>query len=136
MCRQKKRLVINYILLIGFLVIQISMYGCSTTNASDLNRQQRMEESPQWNGEIFQNPERVPDVEWGASLKMFWNYFFNKPEEFIPDPPLTAEPFDISQWNGQRDLQFIWWGHTTFLIKIDDKVILTDPIKGLTRIKL
>ena len=104
------------------------MFGCSTTNASDLNRQQRIEESPQWNGETFQNPKRVPDVEWGSSLKMFWNYFFNKSEEFIPDPPLPAEPFDISQWNGQRDLQFAWLGHTTFLIKIDDKVILTDPM--------
>lgn len=98
----------HYIPLIGFLVIQISMFGCGTTNASDLNRQQRIEESPQWNGEAFQNPERVPDAEWGASLKMFWNYFFNKSEEFAPDPPLPAEPFDISQWNRQRDLQFAW----------------------------
>jgi len=127
MCSQNRQ-VINYILLIGLFVIQISMFGCSTTNASDLNRQQRIEESPQWNGESFQNPERVPDVEWWPSLKMFWNYFFNKSEGFIPDSQLPAEPFDISQWNGQRDLQFAWLGHTTFLIKIDDKVILTDPM--------
>ena len=128
MCIQRKGLVINYIHLIGFLVIQISIFGCTTTNASDLNRQQRIEESPQWNGETFQNPEQVPDAEWGPSLKMFWTYFFNKPEGFIPDPPLPAEPFDISQWNSQRDLKFAWLGHTTFLIKIDDKVILTDPM--------
>jgi len=126
--QSKKRQVINYILLIGFFVIQISIFGCSTTSASDLNRQQRIEESPQWNGETFQNPERVPDVEWWPSLTMFWNYFFNKSEGFIPDPQLPAEPFDISQWNGPRDLQFAWLGHTTFLIKIDDKVILTDPM--------
>jgi L-ascorbate metabolism protein UlaG (beta-lactamase superfamily) len=123
-----KILAINYILLIGFLVIQISMFGCATSNASDLNRQQRIEKSPQWNGETFHNPEQVPDVEWGPSLKMFWNYFFNKSDGFIPDPPLPAEPFDISQWNGQRDLQFAWLGHSTFLIKVDDKVILTDPM--------
>ena len=118
----------NYILLMGLFVIQISMFGCNTTSASDLNRQQRIEESPQWNGESFQNPERVPDVEWWPSLKMFWNYFFNKSEGFIPDSQLPAEPFDISQWNGQRDLQFAWLGHTTLLIKFDDKVILTDPM--------
>ena len=104
------------------------MFGCSTTNASDLIRQQNIEESPQWNGETFQNTEEVPDVEWGSGLKMFWNYFFSKSEGFIPDPPLPAEPFDIAQWNGQQDLQFAWLGHTTFLIKIDDKVILTDPM--------
>ncbi len=42
--------------------------------------------------------------------------------------PFPSEPFDISKWNEQRDLQFTWLGHTTFLIKIDDKVILTDPM--------
>jgi len=114
--------------LVVFLLIQISMFGCSTTNASDLNRQQRIEESPQWNGETFQNPERVPATEWGKSLTTFWDYFFNKPETYTPNPPPPAEPFDIFQWNEQRDLQFAWLGHTTFLIKIDDKVILTDPM--------
>jgi len=123
-----KRLVINYPLLIGFLAIQISMFGYNTTNASDLNRQQCIEKSPQWNGETFQNQERVPATEWGKSLTTFWDYFFNKPEGYTPSPPLPAEPFDISQWNEQRDLQFAWLGHTTFLIKIDDKLILTDPM--------
>jgi hypothetical protein len=119
----------NNLFLIGFLLIQLSLFGCSsTTNAADLIRQQRITESPQWNGETFQNPERVPDAEVGASLKMFWNYFFNKPEEFISSPPLPVEPFDISQWNGTLDIQFAWLGHTTFIIKIDDKVILTDPM--------
>ena len=60
----------NRILLIGFLLIQISFIGYSTvTNASDLIRQQPIEESPQWNGETFQNPEQVPDAEWGAKPK-------------------------------------------------------------------
>ena len=99
-----------------------------TANASDLNRQQRIEESPQWNGETFQNLEEVPATEWRKSLLAFWDYFFSKPEGSIPIPSLPAEPFDISQWDGQRDLQFAWLGHTTFLIKIDDKVILTDPM--------
>ena len=116
------------IFFVGFLALQISMFGCTTTIASDLSRQQNIEQSPQWNGRRFQNPEQVPAVKWGPSLKMFWNYFFNKPEGFIPAPPLPAEPFDISKWNGQRGLQFAWLGHTTFLIEIDGIVILTDPM--------
>jgi len=118
----------NNFFLIGFFILQISLFGCATTNAADSIRQQRIAESPQWNGEIFQNPERVPDVEVGSSSKMFWKYFFNKPEEFIPNPSLPVEPFDISQWNGTRDIQFSWLEHTTFLIKINDKVLLTDPM--------
>ena len=114
--------------LVVFLLIQISLFGCSTTNAGDLVREQRIAESPQWNGEKFQNPEQVPSTEWGKSLVTFWNYFFNKPEGYTPNPPLPAEPFDISSWDRQRDLQFTWLGHTTFLIKMDGKVILTDPM--------
>ena len=104
------------------------MLGYTATHASDLNRHQRVEKSPQWNGNTFQNPERVPDVEWGPSLKMFGNYFFRKSKKYIPDPPLPAEPFEVSQWDGKRDLQFAWLGHATFLFKIDDKLILTDPV--------
>ncbi|MGF1759856.1 MBL fold metallo-hydrolase [Photobacterium sagamiensis] len=127
--QSRKWLVMNNIFLIVFLLMQISLIGCSAaTNASDLIRQQRIVESPQWNGETFQNPEQVPDIEVGASLKTFWDYFFNKPEGAIPANLLPAEPFDITQWNGQRDLQFAWLGHTTFLIKMDNKVILTDPM--------
>ena len=119
----------NKIFLIGFLLLQTSLFGCSTsTNEAELIRKQRIAESPQWNGENFQNPERVPATEWGKSLTTFWDYFFNKPEEYTPSPPLPAEPFDIFQWNEQRDLQFAWLGHATFLIKIDDKLILIDPM--------
>ena len=35
--------------------MQISLFGCSTTNAEDLAREQRIAESPQWNGKKFQN---------------------------------------------------------------------------------
>ena len=109
--------------------MQASLVGYSTTiEASDLNRQQRIAESTQWNGEQFKNPEVVPAVEWGPSLKMFWDYFINKPDEFIPDSPLPSERFDISLWDEQRDFQFAWLGHSTFLIKIDDKFVLTDPM--------
>ncbi len=118
----------NNIFFIGFLLIQIPLFGCTAANAADLVREQRIAESPQWNGKIFQNPEQVPATEWGKSLKTFWNYFFNKPEGYTPSLPLPAEPFDISQWDGQQDLQFAWLGHSTFLIKVDGKVILTDPI--------
>lgn len=110
------------------LLFHGSFFGCATTNASDVIRQERITESLQWNGERFQNPERVPAVEWWPSLKMFWNYFFSKPEGYIPESVLPVETLNPSQWGGQRDSQFAWLGHTTFLIQLDNKVILTDPI--------
>ena len=117
------------IFLSGLLVLNLLFVGCSTiSSASELEREKRIAVSPQWNGERFQNPERVPDVEFWPSLKMFWSYFLSKPEGYIPSPPLPTEPFKPSQWGGQRDSKFSWLGHTTFLIQLDDKIILTDPI--------
>ena len=117
----------NNLFFIGFLLALISLVGCTVTNADDVIRDQRITESRQWDGGAFRNPELVPDTEFWESLKMFWGYY-NKPEGYVPDSPLPAEPFDIAKWNARQDLQFIWLGHTTFLIKIDDKTILTDPI--------
>ena len=112
---------------IGLLIALTSLIGSTVTNADDLLRNQRIAESQQWDGKSFRNPERVPDTEVGASLKMFWNYF-TKPNGYVPASPLPAEPFNMARWNALQDLQFTWLGHTTFLIKLDNKVILTDPI--------
>jgi len=113
----------------GFLIMQISLFGCSTaSNASDLIREQKVEESPQWVGDSFQNPEPVPSPEWGLSVGMIWDYFFNKPEGYIPRTSLRMEPFNVSQWEGNQNFKLAWLGHTTVLIKIEEKMILTDPI--------
>lgn len=112
----------------GFILIQIILFGCATTNADDLIRKQRILESSQWSGEYFQNPEQIPATEWWPSVKTFWNYFFNQPDEVIPEDLLPAQAFDVMQWDGQRNLQFTWLGHTTFLIKMGNRIILTDPM--------
>ena len=83
----------NNLFFIGFLLVLISLIGCTVTSADDVIRDQRITESQQWDGEVFRNPERVPDTEFWKSLKMFWDYY-NKPEGYVPDSPLPAEPFD------------------------------------------
>ena len=109
--------------------MQLSSLGCSSAiNASDLTQKQRITKSPQWSGENFENLEPVPSVEWGPSLKMFWDYFLNKPEGYSPETSLPMEPIDIFQWEKKQKFQFAWLGHTTVLLLIENKVILSDPI--------
>ncbi len=119
----------KFVFFTGFLIMQITLFGCSTdSNASDLIREQKLEESPQWVGDSFQNPEPVPTPEWGPSVGMIWDYFFNKSEGYIPKTTLPMEPFDVSRWERSQNLQLVWLGHTTVLIQLEEKVILTDPI--------
>ena len=122
---KRKMLKIKLTLFIGLVIMQLSLFGCSSaSNASDLIQNQFITRSPQWNGNTFENPEPVPSIEWGPSLKMFWDYFFNKPDGYIPDNSLPIEPFDISQWKVRQNFQFAWLGHTTVLIRIEYKVVL------------
>lgn len=100
----------------------------SLSNAADLTRQERIDRSPQWNGEQFQNLEPVPSVGVIASTKTFWNYFFNKPVDAVPKKLLPSDPYNPDLWSEQQDLKFSWLGHATFLIKLDNIIILTDPM--------
>ena len=38
----------NHFFFTGFFLIQISLFGCAAVNADDLDREQRVSESPQW----------------------------------------------------------------------------------------
>jgi hypothetical protein len=105
------------ILLSGFILLQIALFGCAVANADDLNREQRIAESPQWNGEKFQNLEVVPAVEWGPSLKMFWNYFFNKPEGFIPGPHCQRSHLIFSSGMDSETCNSPGWGTQRSLLK-------------------
>jgi len=113
----------------GVIIIQITLFGFSTaSNASDIIREQKVEESLQWDGKGFQNPEPVPSPELGPSVAMIWDYFFNKPDGYIPSTSLPIESFDVSQWKRNPEFQLAWLGHTTVLVQIESKLILTDPI--------
>lgn len=80
-------------------------------------------------GKKFLNP--VPTaIETGSNMfKILWQYYTNKAET-IPKHKLRPFTTDISVYKKapQSGLRITWIGHSSMLIEIDGKRILTDPV--------
>lgn len=88
---------------------------------------EKVEKSPNYRDGIFQNQsETLMMTEKGAFLKTFWK-FMNKPENTKPPSPLPSIKTDLKNLpNGNPVL--VWFGHSSYLLKIDGKHILVDPV--------
>ena len=95
--------------------------------AAQGERLERMKASPQWDGSRFENPEPIVNHNREMLSDMF-----NKGDQGSPDSPIGViatdpELFDRAPASG---LRVTWLGHSTTLIEIDSKRILSDPIWG------
>lgn len=98
-----------------------------------INRQElkKLEASPQWGNKIFTNQSEtkvdisirnLPDL-----IKS--NYSGRKLRG--PDQVLPVQAFDENTWQQlNTDFHFIWYGHSTCLMKLSGKNILIDPMFG------
>jgi len=110
------------------LIMSALSFSCSAISPQQQDRQTRIESSPQWTGEKFQNIEPVPSPGFGEILSMTWGFLFAKPSGGSSEIPLPSETLKHSDWPQERDLQFAWLGHTTFLYQIEGKWVITDPM--------
>ena len=90
--------------------------------------QARTASSSNWTGKTFQNINPLPEPPLSELLSKSWDFFFNKPEGGSSGIPLPAEAINLSDWSEDRELQLAWIGHSTLLIKIEAKWVITDPI--------
>ncbi len=79
-------------------------------------------------GKVFENPiptRQITKPMW----KMLWEFYTTKTER---EPTTTLGPFvtDMSIYNAApaSGLRVTWMGHSSLLIEIDGKRILTDPV--------
>lgn len=90
-------------------------------------RLKRVQQSPNYRDGIFQNQSHTPVMaEKGAFFKTF-KKFLNKPKTTLPPRPIPALKTDLKNLpNGNPVL--VWFGHSSYLLKIDGKHILVDPV--------
>jgi L-ascorbate metabolism protein UlaG (beta-lactamase superfamily) len=87
----------------------------------------RINQSPNYREGIFQN-QSVTTVmaEKGEFFRTF-KKFLNKPKTVFPPAPLPSIKTDLKNLpNGNPVL--VWFGHSSYLIKMDGKHILVDPV--------
>ena len=114
---------------VGGLIIStdnLSQFGADPAGT----RLERIQRSPNFNGEVFVNPiETDLTFEFSHATDMLGRSMFGKTERVpkmeIPVKNLDKTSFDSAPENGLRITPF---GHSTLLVEIDGKKILTDPV--------
>ena len=92
-------------------------------------RLQRMQSSPHYSGERFQNP--VPSAVGGPGSftetirEIFFGQELRRPEMDIPVVHLDSASFTPEPSGG---LRITWLGHSTVLVELEGFRILTDPV--------
>lgn len=114
-------------LLITALVLSVS--ACNTT-PKDHSRVNKVEASKQYLNGKFHNA----DAQAEQGLSKMWaatkDFMFNKSEFAVPKIPLPISPItpDHFNLNNKNTLRFSRLGHSSLMIQISGKIILTDPV--------
>jgi L-ascorbate metabolism protein UlaG (beta-lactamase superfamily) len=95
-------------------------------------RLERMQSSKQWSGDGFRNVHPLLPGLRDPNTKMpSISEFLHGGERRVPSAPLPSiEPREIWARAPSTGLRATWLGHSTVLIEIEGKRILTDPVWG------
>lgn len=113
---------------IVILLMSSLLFACTKESQSQVSRNQRIQASAQWSENKFQNITPVPSPGFKEIVSMGWGFFFEKPPGGSAEKLLPADKIDVSTWPKNSQFQFAWLGHTTFLLAVEGKWIITDPI--------
>lgn len=123
---------VGWVILGMLLIIVISgllyyfvhpMFGGSFKGA----RLERMKQSPNFRDGVFHNLEVTPSLKNDVNIvSLMWDFLFKKKPGLKPLDALPAMKCDLKKLPAQDIL--VWFGHSSYLLKIDGKLLLVDPV--------
>ncbi|MCF6269200.1 MAG: MBL fold metallo-hydrolase [Melioribacteraceae bacterium] len=125
----KKRKYLSTVL--GFIIMgTIAITSCSSFGASASgDRLTQIKKSKNYKDGIFVNT--IPTVTMpGSYLNTAWKFMIDGSKFRTPIRTPVTEELDIDKFMllESEEINAVWLGHATILIKIDDSIILTDPV--------
>ncbi|RNL52238.1 MBL fold metallo-hydrolase [Pedobacter jejuensis] len=119
------------ILLVLFVVVVINLPVFGRLPKGE--RQTKIRELPIYRNGALQNNSLTPMQPEGVSFLTVLNKFlFGKHPQKIPSKALSFIKPDLNTEPKSSSPEIIWFGHSSYLIKINDKRILVDPIFSIT----
>ncbi|MDI1355863.1 MAG: MBL fold metallo-hydrolase [bacterium] len=90
-------------------------------------RQKRIQSSSNYRDGSFQNQSKTNAMAEDASILKTLKEYMNKPKNVIPSGVLPTIKSDLHQLDGEHP-SLVWFGHSSYLLKLADKHILVDPV--------
>ena len=91
------------------------------------NRLEKIKKSPQYKNGSFQNLFETQVMVEGASFLKIMKNFYSKGVDREPPAVLPSVKTDLKAFSSEKPA-VIWFGHSSYLIFIDGKKILVDPV--------
>lgn len=112
------------LLLLGVVVTLIQAWEGLGRRATG-ERLARMQKSPQWKNGAFVNPEEIVN-DWGA----MFSGMMHVSDDVSPKAPVDVVKPDPAKLAvaPETGLRVTWFGHSSTLIELDGKRVLTDPM--------
>ncbi len=120
----------TYLLIVIILIGILFGQSCSsaTYNTEDV-KMNKINKSKQFNNDKFNNYKPSPDWGFFKMLPIMWDFLVTNNDR-KPDIELPIKKVEFNQIKNVKsdELKVTWIGHSSQIINIDGKLILTDPI--------
>ncbi len=106
------------------LVLNQKKFGKAPTGL----RLERIKKSPNYSNASFQNQSVTPVMTENVGfLALSKEFFFAKKERVTPKDAIPSKKTDLKSLDINENV-LIWFGHSSYFIKIDGRRILVDPV--------
>ncbi len=120
-------IILLIVITMALLVTGFFLFAPQLGKKATGKRLERMESSPNFSDDAFQNPVRtIMQAPPGKAMREF----LGKKVDRVPEEPIATWPVNRDLYTTKPDSEVLvtWLGHSTVLLKINGTVILTDPV--------